>query len=213
MDRSLIDFALLAFTSIFTMVNPFGVTPIYTTMTSTLAPDEAKRVAFKAVGTAFIILLLFSLSGKFIFDFFNISVHGLRIVGGLIFIMTGYDMLQARVTRTKSSSETTQEYVSDIAITPIGIPLIAGPGAMTISIVLMSDANTLTQKAILITMLILVLVITLLFLLSGRKIIKFLGESGNKVLLRIMGLIVMVVAVEFIFKGLKPILRDILKIN
>lgn len=77
----------------------------------------------------------------------------------------------------------------------------------------MSDAENLTQKAILIGALILVLVITLLFLLSGRKIIKFLGESGNKVLLRIMGLIVMVIAVEFIYKGIKPLLRDILKIN
>lgn len=125
MDRGLIDFALLALTSIFTMVNPFGITPIYTTMTSTLAPEEAKKVAFKAVCTGFIILLLFALSGKIIFDFFNISIHSLRIVGGLIFIMTGYDMLQARVTRTKSSSETTKEYVSDIVITPLGIPLIA----------------------------------------------------------------------------------------
>ena len=210
---SLFDFGLLAFTSIFTMVNPFGITPIYTTMTSRLDPAEARKVAVKAVLTALVILTLFAFGGRFIFDFFNISVHGLRIVGGIIFIMTGYDMLQARVTRTKSSSETVQEYVSDIAITPLAIPLIAGPGAITISIVLMSDAEQLPQKIVFFAMLIIVLGITLLFLLSGRKIIKFLGESGNKVLLRIMGLIVMVVAVEFIFKGLKPILRDILKIN
>ena len=124
--------------------------------------------------------------------------------------MTGYDMLQARLIRTKENCETSHEYSNDISITPLAIPLICGPGAITVSIVLMSEAKNLTEKGILILMIILVLFIALLALLSARKILKTLGESGNKVLMRIMGLIVMVIAVEFLFSGLKPLVKNLL---
>ncbi len=207
--EKLFEFGLLAFTSIFTMVNPLGVIPIYTTMTSDMTADEAKRVAIKAVLMATVTMLIFAYAGRFIFEFFQISVNSLRVVGGIIFFMAGFDMLQARLIRTKSDNETATEYAKDIAITPLAIPLICGPGAITAAIVMMNDAHLIPQKLILTGVIVLVLAITLLVLLSARKVIKFLGESGNKVLMRIMGLIVMVIAVEFFFSGLKPILRDI----
>ena len=200
---NLLEFGLLSFTTLFTMVNPLGVMPVYTTMTSRLPSREARQVAIKAVLTAFLTLILFAFTGQFIFDFFQISIHSLRIVGGVIFFMTGYDMLQARLIRTKADTETTNEFVEDISITPLAIPLICGPGAITVAIVMMSDADTMLQKIILVSSIILVLLITLIILLSARKIIKRLGDSGNKVLMRIMGLIVMVIAVEFMFGGLK----------
>jgi multiple antibiotic resistance protein len=206
------EFGLLAFTSIFTMVNPLGIIPVYTAMTSGMSSQHAKKVAVKAVITALLTMLLFAYSGKFIFDFFNISVNGLRVVGGIIFFMAGFDMLQARLIRTKSDAETVHEYANDIAITPLGIPLTCGPGAITASIVMMNDASTLGHKLVLTGTIIIVILITLTFLLSARSVMRFLGESGNKVLMRIMGLIVMVIAVEFLFSGLKPIIRDILNL-
>jgi multiple antibiotic resistance protein len=206
------EFGLLAFTSIFTMVNPLGIIPVYTAMTSGMTSDHAKKVALKASITALITMLLFAFSGKFIFDFFHISVNGLKVVGGIIFFMAGYDMLQAKVIRTKSDSETIHEYANDIAITPLGIPLTCGPGAITASIVMMNDASTVFHKLLLSGTILLVILITLIFLLSARKVMKALGDSGNKVLMRIMGLIVMVIAVEFLFSGLKPIIRDMLKL-
>jgi multiple antibiotic resistance protein len=127
--------------------------------------------------------------------------------------MAGYDMLQARLIRTKTDKETTNEFVDDISITPLAIPMIAGPGAMTVSIVLMKDAHTLPLKFILIGVIVFTLLLTFLILIFSRRIIRRLGESGNKVLTRIMGLIVMVIAVEFIFSGLKPIIRDILMLQ
>jgi multiple antibiotic resistance protein len=206
------EFGLLAFTSIFTMVNPLGIIPVYTTMTSGMASDHARKVAIKASMTALVTMLLFAYSGKFIFDFFHISINGLKVVGGIIFFMAGFDMLQARLIRTKSDTETIHEYAHDIAITPLGIPLTCGPGAITASIVMMNDASTIAHKAILTGTIVLVIIITLIFLLSARSVMKVLGDSGNKVLMRIMGLIVMVIAVEFLFSGLKPIIRDILKL-
>ena len=211
--NQLTEFGILAFTSLFTMVNPLGVIPVYISLTGDLGTKEAKRVAVKATITALIILMLFAVGGKFIFDFFSISVNSLRIVGGIIFFIAGYDMLQARFIRTKLQSESDDEFANDISLTPLAIPIICGPGAITVSIVLFNDASVMPQKLVLLLAIILVLAITLLFLLSARKIMRYLGENGNKVLMRIMGLIVMVIAVEFIINGLRPILREIFKIS
>ena len=211
--HNLFEYGLLAFTSIFTMVNPLGIIPVYTSMTAQMSSKEARQVAVKAVSTAFIILAVFAFSGKFIFEFFQISVNSLRVVGGIIFFLAGYDMLQARLIRTKSDEEDPKEFANDIAITPLAIPLICGTGAITASIVMMNDAKFIEQKAVLFGVIFLILGITLLLLLSARKVMAFLGDSGNKVLMRIMGLIVMVIAVEFLFSGLKPILQNIFMVN
>lgn len=210
---NLFDFGLLAFTSVFTMVNPIGVIPLYTALTSNYSAKESKRIAVRAIITAFITMNLFAFGGKFILEFFHISINSLRIVGGIIFFIAGYDMLQAHVTRTKAEDENESYVNHDIAITPLGIPMICGPGSITIAIVLMSDSELMIQKAVLIGAIIIVLLLTLVFLLSAKKIMGFLGESGSKVLTRIMGLIVMVIAVEFIFGGLKPFVQDMLQIK
>lgn len=209
----LLNFALLSFISLFTMVNPLGVIPVFTSLTASLSPQESRRAAWRSTLTAFAILLAFALTGHWIFVFFGISVNSLRIVGGVIFFLMGYEMLQARLTRTKYDDETTHQYISDIAITPLGIPVICGPGAITSAILLMDQAETLEQKSLVLGAIAAVLLITLLFMLSGKQITRVLGENGNKVMLRLMGLIVMVIAVEFFFNGLRPILREILKIG
>ncbi len=211
--NSILQFALLAFTSLFTMVNPLGVIPVYTTLTTGMTSKQASAIAFKATSTALIVLLLFTFGGNFIFDIFNISVNGLRVVGGILFFLSGYDMLRGKLTRIKSEGEEFIEEAKDFAITPLGVPMITGPGVITISIVMMNDAPDITHKSLLITAIFVVMGLTHIILLSSRKIISFLGESGSKVLTRIMGLIVMVIAVELFFRGLKPIIQDILKIK
>jgi len=210
---SILQFALLAFTSLFTMINPMGVIPVFTTLTSGMNSKQAAAIALKATSTALIVLLLFTFGGNFIFDIFNISVNGLRVVGGILFFLSGYDMLRGKLTRIKSDGEDYIEAAKDFAITPLGVPMITGPGVITISIVMMNDAPDITHKSLLITSIFVVMGLTHLILLSSRKIIAFLGESGNKVLTRIMGLIVMVIAVELFFRGLKPIIQDILGVK
>ncbi len=203
-----LQFGLLCFVSLFTIIDPFGALPIFTTMTSKLSHAESRRVALRAALTAWAVLILFALAGRFVFDFFGISVNSLRVVGGIIFFIMGYEMLEARLTRTKSDAESVTEYVEDIAITPLGIPLIAGPGAITTVIVLMNETTGLIEKEIaLILAITAVLTITFLFLIGARQVMRALGHSGNKVLLRIMGLIVMAIAVEFFFNGLRPIVQ------
>ena len=211
----LLTFALLAFTSFFTLINPLGSMPVFMSMTSGLETKERNKTAKKASIVAFIIIVAFAFSGQLLFDFFGISVNSLRIVGGVIFFLMGMDMLQARLVKVKFNKEDEEsgvidEYVDDIAITPLAIPMICGPGAITNAIVLMEDAATFDKKVILILVIFIVILITYIVYYSSSKIIKVLGETGNKVMMRLMGLIVMVIAVEFFFMGLKPIMQDIL---
>lgn len=208
----ILAFSLLCFTSFITLVNPLGIMPVFLGMTSDLGAAERNFVARKALLVAFIAMVFFAFSGKFIFDFFGISINGLRIVGGFIFFNMGYEMLQAKLSKVKvTQTEVDQAELEDISITPLAIPMICGPGVITNSIVLMEDAGTVEFKIALIVVMLLICLLTFVVLLSSGKILKVLGNTGNKVLMRLMGLIIMVIAVEFFISGLRPILQDILR--
>lgn len=207
----IIAFGILSFTSFFTLINPFGTMPIFMTMTAELDFQQRTRTAKKASIVSFITIIFFAFSGQILFNFFGISVNSFRIVGGVIFFLMGMDMLQARLGKVKVKDSEVKSYVDDISITPLSIPMICGPGALTNAIVMMEDANSVEKKIVLIITVLLVMFLTFLILYSSSKIIKFLGQTGINVMMRLMGLIVMVIAVEFFFAGLKPILLDIIK--
>ncbi len=211
--EGLYTYAILVFTSFFTLINPIGSMPVFLGMTNTITDDLRKKTARKAVVVAFFTLIMFAFSGQILFQFFGISVNSFRVVGGIIFFIMGQDMLHARLGKMKFNDESeVSTYVSDISITPLAIPMIAGPGAITNSIVLMDDADTLEKKVTLFLIMALVMLLTFVVFVSATRISKFLGPTGNRVLMKLMGLIVMVIAVEFFFSGLTPILRGILKL-
>ena len=207
MPDRLLEFALLSFVSLFTMVNPFPVVPVYLSMTSGLTPPMARRVAFKATATCLFVMIFFAVTGQLIFRFFHISIDSMRIVGGILFFMIGFEMLQARLTRTKHDEESASEYVEDIAITPLGTPMLAGPGTITSVILLMNESAHMAQRGALFAAMLVVAALTYAMLVSGQTLLARIGTSGQKVMTRIMGLIVMVIAVEFFFAGLGPIVR------
>lgn len=211
--EGLYAYGILVFTSFFTLINPLGSMPVFLGMTSSLTEHQRKVTARKAVIVAFFTLLLFAFSGQLMFSFFGISVNSFRIVGGIIFFLMGQDMLHARLGKMKFNDEREENsYVNDISITPLAIPMIAGPGAITNSIVLMDDASSLEKKVTLIVVMIVIMALTFLIFISATKISKALGETGNRVLMKLMGLIVMVIAVEFFFSGLTPIIQGIFKL-
>jgi len=205
------SFALLAFTSFFTLINPLGVIPIFVAMTSGLDEKNRAKTARKASFVALLTIVIFALTGQLLFKFFGISVNSFRMVGGIIFFFMGMDMLQARLSRVELKKSEVKTYVNDISITPLAIPMICGPGAITNAIVLMEDAAGFDQKVILLIAIFFIMLITYLGLKYSSKITTFIGETGNNVMMRLMGLIVMVIAVEFFFAGLKPIVKDILQ--
>lgn len=204
-------FGVFCFVSLFAMVEPLGIMPVYTSMTGHLLPNQQRGVAFRACVIAYATLMLFALTGQHIFHFFGISVNSLKVVGGIIFFLIGYEMLQARISRTTYDEESAHDYSNDIALTPLGIPMIAGPGAIANVMVLWNEAAGFRSRMALLVAISLVMLATLFFLLGARRVVRFLGESGNKVLLRLMGLITMVIAVEFFFAGLKPFVQDMMK--
>ncbi len=181
-------------------------------MTASLSKQRRKQTAKKATIVAFFTILAFAFSGQVLFNFFGISVNSFRIVGGFIFFVMGWDMLQARLGSIKHTDDEDKidAYVEDISITPLAIPMICGPGAITNAIILMEDAQEVSQKVVLISVIAFVLLLTYLILVGASRITDKLGETGNKVMMRLMGLIVMVIAVEFFFSGLKPIILDIM---
>jgi len=211
MNSELLSFALLSFTSFFSLINPLGTMPVFMSMTADLTTEERTRTARKASVVAFFTIIAFALTGQVLFNFFGISVHSLRIVGGVIFFIMGMDMLKARLGQVKIKDDEVKKYITDISITPLAIPMICGPGAITNAIVLMEDAHSPALKVVLFAAITLNIMLSFLTLYSSSRLIKFLGETGINVMMRIMGLIVMVIAVEFFFSGLKPILLDIFK--
>ena len=207
----LLPFALLCFTSFFTLTNPLGTMPVFLTMTNGMNDHERKAIVRRATIVSFITLMVFTFSGQFLFKFFGISSNGFRIAGGFIIFKIGFDMLQARYSNAKLKEEEVKTYADDISITPLAVPMLCGPGAIANPIMLMDDASTFTLKGTLIGIIALVYFITFLILQASTRLVRILGETGNNVMMRLMGLILMVIAVECFVSGLKPIMIDILR--
>ena len=210
---TIIPYALLCFTSFFTLTNPLGTMPVFLTMTNGLNEHERKHIIKRATIVSFIILIAFTLCGQFLFKVFGISTNGFRIAAGIIILKIGYDMLQARYSSAKLKEDEIKAYVNDISITPLSIPMLCGPGAIANGIILMSDATTWELKATLIAMIAIVYLLSYIFLSLSTKLVKLIGETGNNVMMRLMGLILMVIAVECFVGGAKPILIDIIQMS
>ena len=206
------DNILLYITSLFTMINPLGVVPIFISLTDSFSVAESRRVAIKASIISFITLTLFALTGKILFDFFGISVDGLKVIGGILFFIMGYEMLRGRTVPKKMDNESNTNFGREVAITPLAIPMITGPGSITMVIILMQSADTVFKKGELIAGIFIVTLFTAIILISGRKLMSFLGPSGSNVMMRLMGLIVMLIAVEFFFSGITPYIYKIVEL-
>ena len=182
--ETIIPYALLCFTSFFTLTNPLGTMPVFLTMTNGLSDDERKHIIKRATIVSFVILIAFTLCGQFLFKFFGISTNGFRIAAGFIILKIGYDMLQARYSNAKLKDDEIKAYVNDISITPLSIPMLCGPGAIANGIILMSDATTIELKVTLITMIAIVYGISYIVLRLSTRLVNIIGETGNNVILR-----------------------------
>ncbi len=180
-------------------------------MTKELSEEERRNIVKRATIVAFITLLIFTVFGQFLFLFFGISTNGFRIAAGFIILKIGFDMLQARYTNAKLKDEEIKSYANDISITPLAIPMLCGPGAIANGIILMEDADTWVMKGVLVGVIALIYVIAYFILRASTRLVSILGETGNNVMMRLMGLILMVIAVECFVNGVKPILIEIIQ--
>ena len=198
-----IQFFIFCLTTLFTLINPIGISPILIIMTERFSKKEKINIAQKGSLTAFITLILFSLLGSVIFNFFGITIEAFQIMGGILFFRNGLRMLDSKIgrSRTTPAEQEESEESDDIAVSPIGIPLIAGPGAITAAMLLSSQTPQLYSYFTLIFSIFFVLSLVYLILRNGDVILKLLGTTGVRIIQRLMGLILMVIAVQFVING------------
>ena len=206
-----LPFAFICLTSFFTLANPLGTMPVFLSMTKDLDNEQRSQILRRATIISFVILVAFTVCGQILFSLFGISTNGVRIAAGFIIMKIGFDMLQAKYSHVKLKDEEVKIYANDISITPLAIPMLCGPGAIANGIMLMEDANTWALKGILIGSIAFIYFLTYCILRASTRLLKILGDTGNNVMMRLMGLILMVIAVECFVGGVKPILIDIIK--
>jgi multiple antibiotic resistance protein len=213
MPQELGTFAVLCLTSLLAIINPLSATPMYLALTDGYTREHRRRTIRQAVLTAFCVLTLFALLGGTIFQVFGITIHAFRIAGGIIFFGIGMDMLQAKRARGKTTEEEEREGLvkEEVGVTPLGIPMITGPGAITTVMVLMTQAREPVYVGVIFGAILIVLVVTYLVLTAAPRVLRFFGQTGLNVMTRIMGLLVTVIAVQYIVDGARPILMEILR--
>jgi len=213
MEQINFSFIILTFSSLFALINPLGITPILLSMTEGDNDIEYKTIIKKGILTAYIILTIFTLMGDLIFKFYGITIYAFMIGGGILFLRNSFDMIDSKVSREASTPLETKEAIKkeDISITPIGIPLIAGPGAITSVMLLSSQTNTFIDKCIVHINIIITLLLTYIILLLGKKISKKIGTTGIRIIQRIMGLILLVISIQFIINGILLLIENQLK--
>lgn len=210
--ENILSFGLACAAALFTVTNPLSMMPALLSMTQGATEEERTRIVRRATIFAFITLLVFVLSGQFIFWFFGISTDAFRIVGGIILMKVGYDMLNAKMTTDSDKRENSSKAsFDDVAIMPLGIPMLCGPAVIATAIVKMEDAQTYAMKGVLLLSIIVIYIIAFYVLKASSKLTKLLGTTGNNVMVKLMGLILMVIAIECMVGGAKPILAEIIK--
>ncbi len=206
------QFFILCLTTLFTLINPIGIAPLLMVMTERFSKDEKVKIARKGSATALKTLLLFAILGSLIFSFFGITLEAFQIMGGILFFRNGLRMLDAKVGRSRTTpaeQEESQES-DDIAISPIGIPLIAGPGAITATMLLSSQTPQIYSYLTLGLSIMIVLTFVYVILRNGDVLMRVLGTSIMRIIQRLMGLILLVIAVQFVINGTISVIKPLL---
>jgi len=195
-----LKFALKAFVSIFIIVDPLGLVPYFITLTSGYSPSRRRRTVHLAIMTTIFVLTAFALFGNQILKLFGITIPAFRIAGGFIIFMVAIQMLQAQRTRLKATpEEEAHSYEQEeIGVVPLGTPMLAGPGAITTVIVLSESNLWVILASILITAL-----LAYVILLQANRISNLLGPTGLNIFIRLMGLVLAAVSVQFVIDGIK----------
>jgi multiple antibiotic resistance protein len=201
---------VLAFPAVLFIVDPIGLVPMFLSMTGGDSPEKCRTMARRACLTAGVVLTFFALFGTLVFQVFGVTLAAFRVAGGLLLMLTALDMLRAQSPTTKTSAAEVSEGEAreDIAIVPLAMPLIAGPGAIATVMVLMAQHGAGVDAAVpVIGSIILTMIIAYLTLRSAQSVKRVLKQTGIAVLERVFGLILAAIAVQFVFDGGRELLK------
>ena len=202
--KPILQFSFVCLSSIFIIVDPLATIPAFLVMTADDSEEKRRRMARQAAWTCFLVLGLFSLAGTLIFRLFGITLPAFKIAGGLILFLVAVDMLQARRSGTQEVTEERLEGAAkdEVGVTPLGIPMLGGPGAITTVMVLIGQSSHWWQAAIVYGAIAVTAFASFLILAGANRVRRFLGETGIRILMRLMGLVLTAIAVQFMLNGL-----------
>lgn len=203
--RDFFTYGVVAFSAIFFVVDPIAVLPVFITITEGDSAQKRKQMALRACLVAALILLTFLLAGGLIFKLFSLTLAAFRIAGGLLLALTGLDMLRSLTSATKTSDTELTEAVKkpDVAIVPLAMPLLAGPGSIATVMVLVAQAQHVWQIVVLAAAIVVTALVSYLMLRAASLVNRILGASGRAILERVMGLLLVAIAVQFILGGIR----------
>ena len=201
---------LLVFTSILFIVDPFAVIPTFLAMTVRDSPAQRRVLARRGAWTCAITLMAFALGGSLIFKIFGITIGAFKIAGGVLIGLNALDMVQARRSQQRETPVETAEGIQkdDIGIMPLGVPMLAGPGAISTVMVLALGAKSTAATITVYVSIVLTALITYWVLSAASMVERRLGQTGMRILTRLMGLVLAAIAVQFIIDGIKLSFRD-----
>ena len=203
MDQYL-QFALVTFASVLFIVDPIAVVPTYLVITHGQSSEQRKITARRACLAAGLILVVFALAGGRIFGLFGITMPAFRIAGGLILWLVAMDMLHGNRSTQEGVAEITEgQAKEDVAVTPLAMPMLAGPGAISTVMVLSGQARTTSQTITVYVSIALTLIISWITLRLAERLVKRMGQTGIRVMTRIMGLLLAAIAVQFVITGVR----------
>ncbi len=202
----IVRFSLLALSSIFFLVDPFAAIPSFLAITANADQAHRKRMARRGALTCFIVLTSFALAGQLIFRLFGITLPAFEIAGGLILLLIGLDMLQARRSKTQETTGDAEEAAAkeDVGIVPLGVPMLAGPGAISSVMVLVGQAPSLWhwQMGAILGSIAITALVSYWVLAGAGRVRQVMGETGIRILVRIMGLLLVALAMQLFINGL-----------
>ena len=202
----IVRFSLLALSSIFFLVDPFAAIPSFLAITQNADPARRRRMARKGALTCFIVLTSFAIAGQFIFRLFGITLPAFEIAGGLILLLIGLDMLEARRSPTQETLGDAEEAAAkeDAGIVPLGVPMLAGPGAISSVMVLVGQAPSIWhwEMGAILASIAITAVVTYFVLAGADGVRRVMGETGIRILVRVMGLLLVALAMQLFVNGL-----------
>jgi multiple antibiotic resistance protein len=202
----IVRFSLLAFSSIFFLVDPFAAIPSFLAITENADAARRKRMARKGAFTCFIVLTTFAVAGQLIFKMFGITLPAFEIAGGLILMLIGLDMLEAKRSPTQEAHGDKEEATAkeDAGIVPLGIPMLAGPGAISSVMVLVGQVPSLVgwQMGAILGSIAITAAAAYWVLAAASRVRQVMGETGIRILVRIMGLLLVALAMQYFVNGI-----------
>jgi len=198
------------FAALLPIVNPFSTAPVFLAVTSRMTPKRQRQQALMACIYAFSVLTITLLAGALILAFFGLSIHALRVAGGLIVARIGFGMLNPHP-EEKLDTNMRQEAMDkvDVAFTPLAMPMLSGPGSIAVTIGMTTEAERPIEYLAITLGIALVGFVAWLVLRSSMRVVDFLGTTGVTALTRVMGLLLVGVGVQFVFRGvIEPLVSD-----